>query len=268
MDIYLGRIVKIEGAEALENALQGKSGQIGPTVSLDNVPYEPIAVNPNYSMATSPAVREMLTINKEQTDAVHSHFMFGDDIDTVMDNLATLSIQPTSEDAIERIADECPEQDDFFARDMVAAYIMRVPEETFQGWIDAGMAATREDKYYETLHGEQVLIPEAILGDKAIRAAITNKQIIAFDEVHKVFDMTGHNYDPYDVFPRDFKSAMAIKYKEPTVETVVDGSNKYSAYPELAQAYRQIIRDDTLSPEEKELMISSLDEMYDRGMDF
>jgi hypothetical protein len=268
MDIYLGRIVKIEGAEALENALQGKSGQVGPTVSLDNVPYEPIAVNPNYSMATSPAVREMLTINKEQTDAVHSHFMFGDDIDTVMDNLATLSIQPTSESAIERIADECPEQDDFFARDMVAAYIMRVPEETFQGWIDAGMAATREDKYYETLHGEQVLIPEAILGDKAIREAIQKKQIIAFDEVHKVFDMTGHNYDPYDVFPRDFKSAMAIKYKEPTVETVVDGSNKYSAYPELAQAYRQIIRDDTLSPEEKELMISSLDEMYDRGMDF
>lgn len=215
MDIYLGRIVKLEGAEALENALQGRSGQISPTVQLDNVPYEPIAVKPNYNMATSPAVKQMMETNKEQTDAVHSHFMFGEDLETVMDNLATLSIQPTSEGAIRRIEDGCPEQDDFFARDMVAAYIIKVPEETFQGWIDLGMGATREDKYYETLYGEQVLLPEAILGDKAIKEAIENNQIIAFDEIHKVFDMTGQNFDPYGVFPDDFRSDMAIELDDP-----------------------------------------------------
>ena len=268
MDIYLGRIVKVEGAEALEYALQGKSGQIGPTVDVDNVPYEPIAVKPNYDLANSPVIRQLLDINKEQTEAVHSHFRFGDDIDTVMDNLAILSVQPTSEGAINRIADGCPEQEDFFARDMVAAYIIRVPEETFQDWIDVGMGATREDKYYETLYGEQVLIPEAILGDKAIREAIDNDQIVAFDEVHRVFEMTGHNYDPYDLFPRDFRTAMPIEYTEPESATEIQSISKYSAYPELEQAYNQIMADTTLSADEKALMISSLDEIYDRGMEF
>ena len=76
------------------------------------------------------------------------------------------------------------------------------------------------------------------------------------------------NYDPYEIFPDDFRTAMAIEYGEPEKEVVTTPENKYSAYPELAHAYRQIIHDDTLSFEEKQLMISSLDEMYDRDMEF
>ena len=207
-NIVLARMMTLAGAEAFERAIKGESVRICPDVNFD-AGYEHIRFTYKEAMANvNPQVREQLEINRQEAERSHIYFMYGSDLHETMRNLAICALQPQSEDALKRIEQNIPNREDFLARNFVCVAVFLVPEEEFQAWIDKGLAATCDaNENYETLEGERVELPEAVLGEKAIQEAIKNGYITYFGQSHKVFNAVGLGervFDPFDVFDRSF----------------------------------------------------------------
>lgn len=253
-DIYLGRLLTLEGAEKFEDALQGYKGQIGPNVKLDEIGLSTVDIEPNFEKYKSDTARYVINKNMEGTRAIHSFCMVGSDLSEVMTNLKICAFQPTSEEAIANIENHKALAQDYFGRDRVAVLVIKMPEELFKTYCETGLAGYGAESGKYEFNGSTELLAEAIVGDRVLQDAIKEKQVILYDEVHKAFDAAGMDYD----------NGVFDNYYRPTKTIGMKKENKKSKMSsELEEALEEIMARTDLSPEEKKLMLEAYQEAAD-----
>ena len=262
--IYLVRMMTLDGAAAFEEAISGKDVAICEDVNYEAA-YTPIEISYNEKVArVSSVVREKLENNRASTQKAHVYFMYSDDLHEALDNLATCALQPRSEEAVRRIEEGKPQEGDFFANGAVAICVLEVPEERFQQWIESGLAGKNDgNESYETVDGGKVSLPEAVLGDIAIKECIANGYLTRFGQSHKVYEsvgLTAEDFDPYDVFDRSFESEMSVGIDENVDSNVAETSSSSNPYAGtlLEKTYKAIVMAD-LDWDERSRLLESLE---------
>ncbi len=241
--MILARMITLEEADKFDKLLQGENVTICQKVNPDADCVMP-EIKYNKELAKyAPHKIEELENNQANTRDANAFFMLGEDLQETLHNLAICANQPQSEDAVNGVNIG---RDSFFARGAVAIYVFEVPDEEFQTWIHRGLAGVNDANENYEVDGAKIELQEAVLGDIAIKEAVSKGFLTHFGQSHKVFEVAGLSamqFDPNNVFDRSFVplSPVGMEASQEAISTTTNVSDSPYTDSELSTMYSQIM---------------------------
>ncbi|MBE5738638.1 MAG: hypothetical protein E7354_02810 [Clostridiales bacterium] len=194
--IYLARLLTDDGADRLEDAMNGGTEQIGTINDGGSNFMSTVEVNPDYNSVGSEVARELLKQNAKDTMGCHSFFLYDDDLYLLEESISTLAKAPRDLEGYENLDSGRATKEDCFAADRPHLCIFKVPMEKFNTMCSEGLIGLGSGEYGTDY--ERVELNEAIVGDKGMRQILAEPgSIVAFASPEKVYD---------DVFGVDYGS--------------------------------------------------------------
>ena len=253
--MILARMITLEEADKFDKLLQGEDVTICQEVNPDADCVMPEIKYSEELAKYAPHKVDELEHNQEATRNANAFFMLGDDLQETLHNLAICANQPQSEDAVNGVNIN---RDSFFARGAVAIYVFEVPDEDFQSWLYRGLAGVNEaNENYETRDGAKIELQEAVLGDIAIKEAITKGYLTHFGQSHKVYEAAGlsaSQFDPNNVFDRSFVPQNPVGMEHTQTTSTVENTNCPYTDPTLIKMYNQIVSASISKSQKAELL--------------
>ena len=280
--MILARMITIEEADKFDKLLQGEDVTICQKVNPDADCVMPEIKYSEELAKYAPHKIEELENNQTTTREANAFFMLGDDLQETLHNLAICANQPQSEDAVNGVNIN---RDSFFARGAVAVYVFEVPDEDFQSWLYRGLAGVNEANENYEVDGARIELQEAVLGDIAIKEAVSKGYLTHFGQSHKVYEAAGLSdiqFDPNNVFDRSFVPQNPVGMLSSQSREVSNTNSNDCPYtdPVLIKMYNQIVSAkinkaekndllqslsflEMLSAEDRQFMITSIQETID-----